>query len=311
MGGGLGFAVHSLWFDRRLRTGNRRLFFCFVLCTLYFVLLTSCKSKKNLPAHPVVKCRLDYKSAKTLVSLLEKNQAVYSTLNGKIKASVEVDDKGTDFTVSLRMRKDSILWASISPALGIEVIRFVATKDTLKFIDRLHSNYFVGGYDTLSKMLNTEIDLDILQSLLVGNSVEFYMEDEKLRAGIDSCRYLLGTIRKRKLRKVIQKGKELKEPAQNIWLSDSVFKISRILFREFESNREFDARFQNFQYADMGEGQAKTVSIPFSIQFIVKANKTGSINLEYTRVSVNKPQTFPFSVPDGYTRIGKVKSNNQ
>lgn len=282
-----------------------RLAVYFTLCTLYLILSPSCKSKKSLPA-PTAKCRLDYKSAKTLASLLEKNQAVYSTLNGKIKVTALVDDKETDFTVSLRMRKDSIIWASISPALGIEVIRFIATRDTLKFIDRLHSNYFVGGYDTLSKMLNTEIDLEILQSLLVGNSVEFYMEDEKLRAGIDSCQYLLGTIRKRKLRKVIQKGKELKEPAQNIWLSDSVFRISRILFREFESDREFDARFRNFQKVEMAEDSLmKPISIPYSIQFTVKANKKGTIQLEYTKVSANKPQTFPFSVPEGYERIGK------
>ena len=118
-------------------------FFYFALLTLYFVFSTSCKSKKNLPTHSVTKCRLDYKSAKNLALLLEKNQSVYSTLNGKIKANVLMDDKETDFTVALRMRKDSIIWASISPALGIEVIRFVATKDTLKFIDRLHDTYFV------------------------------------------------------------------------------------------------------------------------------------------------------------------------
>lgn len=284
-------------------TGSRNFFLFFLLFT--FLFFTSCKSKKNLAEHPVAKCRLDYKSAKTLAALLEKNKVSYNTLNGKVKASIVIDNKGTDFTVALRMQKDSIIWASISPALGIEVIRFVATKDTLKFIDRLHSNYFVGGYDTLSKMLNTEIDLEILQSLLVGNNVDFYLEDEKLRAGIDSCRYLLGTIRKRKLRKVIQRGKELREPAQNIWLSDSIFRISRILFREFESNREFDAKFHNFQYADMGDGQAKQVSIPFSIAFMVKANKMVTINLDYTKVSINKPQTFPFSVPEGYERIGK------
>lgn len=285
--------------------GGLRIAVYFLFPVLILSLLASCKSKKEVPARPISKCRLDYKSAKTLASLLEKNQAAYTTLNGKIKVSVVVDDKPTDFTVALRMRKDSIIWASISPALGIEVIRFVATKDTLKFIDRLHSRYFVGDYDTLGKMLNTEIDLEILQSLLVGNSVEFYMEDEKLRAGIDSCQYLLGTIRKRKLRKVIQKGKELKEPAQNIWLSDSTFRISRILFREFESDREFNANFQDFQKADMGESAGRPVFIPFNIQFTVKANKTGAITLEYTKVSANKPQTFPFSVPEGYERIGR------
>lgn len=277
----------------------------FILFTSCILLFPSCRAKKNIAEKQVSKCKLDYKSAKTLAGLLAKNQAYYSTLNGKIKASVVIDEKGTDFTVSLRMRKDSIIWASISPALGIEVIRFVATKDTLKFIDRIHNTYFVGGYDTLSKMLNTEIDLEILQSLLVGNSVEFYMEDEKLRAGIDSCQYLLGTIRKRKLRKVIQRGKELKEPAQNIWLTDSTFKISRILFREFESNREFDAKFSDFQNADLAEGQTGNIPIPFNIQFIVKANKKAVINLEYSKVSANKPQTFPFSVPEGYERIGR------
>ena len=290
--------------NARLKGKRCQYLFFLLLVSAAFVFISSCKTKKNLPAH-ASRCRLDYKSARTLASLLEKNKADYSTFNGKIKASVVVDDKGTDFTIALRMRKDSIIWASISPALGIEVVRFVATKDTIKFIDRLHNNYFIGSYDTLSSMLNTEIDLEILQSLLVGNSVEFYMEEEKLRSGIDSCQYLLGTIRKRKLRKVIRKGKELKEPAQNIWLSDSTFRISRILFREFESNREFDSNFTNFQNADQPEGSAKQVSIPFNISFTIKANKTSTVQLEYTKASANKPQTFPFSIPEGYERIGK------
>jgi len=289
----------------KLKNANYNYFFYFLIFTTCLLFFSACKTRKNVPSHAAVKCRLDYKSAKTLASLLNSNQAAYTTLNAKIKANVIADDKNTDFTVALRMRKDSIIWASISPVLGIEVVRFVATKDTLKLIDRLHNNYFIGGYDTLNKMLNTEIDLEILQSLLVGNSVEFYMEDEKLRGGIDSCQYVLGTVRKRKLRKVIQRGKELKEPAQNIWLSDSTFRISRILFREFESNREFDANFSNFQNADMSEGSGKQVSIPFNIVFTVKANKTNVVNLEYTKASVNKAQTFPFSIPEGYERIGK------
>lgn len=277
----------------------------FKIFFLFFPFLFSCKAKKDLPlSPPLTKCRLDYKSAKTLSALLKQNQAQYSTFSGKMKTSVLVDDRTTDFTVSLRIRKDSMIWASISPALGIEVMRFAATKDSIKFLDRLHNKYFIGDYDTLSRMLNTEIDLEILESLLTGNSVEFYEEDEKLRAGVDSCKYILGTIRKRKLRKIIQKGKELKEPAQNIWLLDSTFKIARILFREFESRREFDARFGNFKKPDLLEGETKQVSIPFNISYKVKANKIITIDMEYSKVNVNKTQSFPFSIPEGYERIG-------
>ena len=273
---------------------------------IFFLLLIpfffSCKTKKNIRYKPE-KCRLDYKSAKTLASLLKQHQTDYSTFTGKIKASVVIDDKATEFTISLRMKKDGVIWASISPALGIEVIRFSATKDSIKFIDRIHNKYFIGGYDTLDKMLKTEIDLEILQSLLIGNSVEFYEEDEKLRPGIDSCRYFLGTIRKRKLRKVIEKGKELKEPAQTIWMTDSTFKITRILFREFGSGREFDAYFENFLNVDLPEGSPKQISIPFVLTYYIKADKVITINLEYTKASANKPQNFPFTIPDGYERI--------
>lgn len=217
--------------------------------------------------------------------------------------NVDIDGKATEFNVSLRMKKDSVIWASISPALGIEVIRFSATKDSIKFIDRIHDKYFISGYDTLSKILKTEIDLEILQSLLVGNNVEFYEEDEKLRPGIDSCRYILGTIRKRKLRRAIERGKELKEPAQTIWMMDNTFKIVRILFREFGTGREFDAHFENFQNVDLPEGETKQITIPFVLAYYIKANKVFTINLEYTKASANKQQNFPFTIPEGYERI--------
>jgi len=274
---------------------------------LFFLLtpfILSCKAKKVIPRRSSTRCHLDYKSSRTLTSLLKSNQAEFSTFSGKLNVKAVVDDKQTDFTVALRMKKDSIIWASIS-SFGIEGIRFIATKDTMKFINRVSNQFFVGDYDTLSKMINTEVDLEVLQALLIGNSVEFYEEDEKLRPGIDSCKYILGTIRKRKLRRMIRKGKELKEPAQNIWLRDSTFKISRILFREFESNREFDARFDNFKFAELPEGQTKKVYMPFELTYFIKSDKNFTINLEYTKASANKPQAFPFTIPEGYERIGK------
>ena len=277
---------------------------------ILFILLVSflfaCKAKKNLPLKPA-KCKLDYKSAKTLTALLKQNQIDYSNFSGKVKTSVVIDDKATEFTVALRMKKDSVIWASISPALGIEVIRFSATKDTIKFIDRIHKKYFIGDYDTLGRMLNTEIDLEILQSLFLGNSVEFYEDDGRLKAGIDSCRYLLGTIRKRKLRKVIAKGKELKEPAQSIWMMDSIFKITRILFREFDTRREFDARFDNFQKLEFPQGETKNILIPYSLTYFIKSDKVIKVEMEYSKASVNKPMEYPFSIPAGYDRVEKKK----
>jgi len=278
--------------------------FLFLLIPTIF----SCKAKKNLAPQGSGKCKLDHKSAKTLTALLKQNQAEYNTFNAKIKSNVIIDGDGTDFTISLRMRKDSLIWASISPALGIEVIRFSATKDTIKFIDRIHKKYFIGDYDTLGRMLNTEIDLEIIQSLFLGNSVEFYEDDERLKAGVDSCRYLLGTIRKRKLRKVIAKGKELKEPAQSIWMLDSIFKITRILFREFDTKREFDAHFTDFKKLEFPDGEIKNILIPYSLTYFIKSDKVIKVEMEYSKASANKQMEYPFSIPDGYDRVEKKKT---
>ncbi|MFH1004212.1 MAG: DUF4292 domain-containing protein [Bacteroidota bacterium] len=288
-----------------MKTVKSKFFFCFLFLISFLLLLSACKAKKKLLNPSTEKCKIDRKNAKTLTALIKQNQVIYNTFSGKIKTTFIVDEKETDFIISLRMRKDSIIWASISPALGIEAMRIVATKDSIHFIDRVHNNFFSGSYDTLGKILNTEIDLEILQSLLVGNNVEFYEEDEKLRAGIDSCRYLLGTIRKRKLRKVMIKGKELKEPAQNIWLSDSTFKISRILFREFNSGREFDAYFENFQKLEFTGASDKQMFIPYNYKFVIKAERNIQINLKYIKVNANKSQTFPFTIPANYEKIEK------
>ena len=279
--------------------------FIWIFLAFLLPLIFSCKTKKNLPPKSE-KCHLDYKSAKTLTSLLKQSQTDYSYFSGKIKANAVIDSNSTEFTIALRMRKDSVIWASIS-IMGIEGIRFIATKDSIKFLQRgimgKAGKYFIGGYDTLGRMLKTDIDLEILQSLVIGNSVEFYEEDEKLRPGIDSCKYFLGTIRKRKLRKVIEKDKVLKEPAQTIWMLDSTFKIVRILFREFGSGREFDAHFSDFRKADLPEGTVKQISIPFVQTYYIKADKVITINLEYTKASANKPQNFPFTIPEGYEKI--------
>lgn len=279
------------------------------LFLLLIPFLFACKAKKTLTTH-VTKCRLDYKSAKTLSRLLRQNQLDYKTFSGKIKAEAEIDGKSTDFTISLRIQKDSVIWASISPALGIEALRFLASKDSIHFMDPIHRTYFTGGYDSLSRILNTEIDLEILQSLLVGNSVEFYEEDERLRPGIDSCKYVLGTIRKKKLRKVIEKRKELKESAQSIWMLDSSYKITRILFKEFGTKREFDAHFTNFKYADAPKELQNKPLVPYNLKYLIHASKTILIDFEYSKVTINKELTFPFTIPKSYSRITK-KENGQ
>jgi hypothetical protein len=141
------------------------------------------------------------------------------------------------------------------------------------------------------------MDFESLQSLLVGNSVAFYNEDEKIKPGVDNCQYTIGTIRKYKLRKVMAKGKELKEPAQSIYMIPETFKISRILFYEFNPERSFDVRYSDYTNID------STQLFPLKMSYSFKAKNNVNIDIHYIKPRLYEDQSFPFKIPDNYEQI--------
>ena len=268
-------------------------FVCLLLCTS--LLFSSCKTRKKIILNNG-KCLLDFKNARTLSSNLKAKEFKFDRLNAKLNADAEIDSTSASFTVTMRMKKDSVIWMSISK-LGIEGARVLITKDSVKLLNRIKNTYFIGDFAYISKMLSTDLDFEMLQSLLVGNSVEFYDEDEKLKPGIDSCQYTLGTIRKKRLHRVIKGEKELKEPAQSIYMVPETFKIARILFYEFGPDRSFDARFTEFEAKD------STQLFPMKMNYTIKAQKTVKIDLAYSKIVLNEEQTFPFKIPENYEPI--------
>jgi len=262
----------------------------------------ACKSKKQVTraSDSTSKCKIDYKNAKTLTALLKKNLFDFKWLSAKFSGELIFQGKSSEFNVSVRARKDSMIWMSITdPVMGaVEGARFLITKDSVKFMDRINKRYFSGGYDTLKKIFNVqELDFEMIQAILIGNSVEFYEEDEKLKPGMDKneCKYFLGTVRKRKFKKAMQ-GSELKEPAQSIWLDPEKLKILRIFFTDFNTNRTFDVEYDNFQPVD-------SMLFPYKVKFDIKADKNVLVKINYNKVKTDASQTFPFSIPESYERI--------
>ncbi len=264
------------------------------LLVLTFI-LTSCKHQQKI-AGIKTKCNVDFKSAKWLTEKLKSNEFRFNTFDAKLNVEATVDSSSNSFTASLRIKKDSIIWLSISK-LGIEAARVLITKDSVRFMDRINTQYFKGDFAYITKLMNFQVDYEILQALLVGNSVSFYDDDERLKGGVSDCQYLLGTIRKRKLKKVIEKGKELKDPSQNIYLNPDNFKILRILFYDFDLNRSFEADYSQFVPID------STQLFPVKMNFNIKAQKNIKIDIQYLRQKINDNITFSFKIPDNYEEI--------
>jgi hypothetical protein len=256
--------------------------------------LPSCKTSRSFYKEPIKEEGPDY-----LFEQLSKSELHFDWFMAKFRTDYRHGKKLTEFKGQIRIKKDSAIWVSFSPLLGIEAARLIITNDSVKFIDRINKIYFIGDYQFVNNYLNTNVDFDILQALVTGNDFQFY-EKTRFRASIDSREYRLSTAERNKLKKYV---KEYDNPPQvyiqTIWLDPETFKITKVSLKEIQKeNKKLDAYYGNFQKI---EGQL----FPFSLLFELSKNVEEKIDVDIkcTRIKLNEPLSFPFNIPQKYERV--------
>lgn len=100
----------------------------------------------------------------------------YQFLQLKGRVQYETTDDKQEAQVNIRLKRDSIIWASVSK-VGFEGVRAVITRDTVVILDRLHKSYFAGNFQALKARYNVPVTFEQLQAALVGN----YLPSEGVR----------------------------------------------------------------------------------------------------------------------------------
>jgi len=255
-------------------------------------LLSSCKTPRT-----AIKAPLREEGPEFLYSKLKENELHFDWFSAKFDAHYSDKNGSTDFKGQIRVRKDSLIWLTITPALGIEAIRMVVSNDSVKYFNRLNKVYFSGDYKLVSQFLQIDIDFDILQALILGNDFQFY-ESNSFKADVNFPEYRLSTTDRRKIRKEAEdSGADPIILVQNIYLDPETFKITRIDVKQFmKDNRKLDATYGEF--VKLG-----SESYPSALQFDILSENPFGMRLSYSRVELNQPMSFPFSIPGNYKRI--------
>ena len=147
-------------------------------------------------------------------------------------------------------------------------------------------------------MVHADLDYDMLQALLFGNSADFQDDDDKLKPGRDksNCQYFLSTIRKRHLRRINNGTETPNESYQTMWLDPETFKITTLEFTDIQTKRKFSSSYSDFKF--VGKYLA-----PFKLVYAITAEKNIKADINYGRININESQTFPFKIPPSYDRI--------
>ena len=263
----------------------------FVAAAVLILIIGACSTKRQVFKEPLKEAKSTY-----LFEELAKNELQFTWFSAKFSIDYIYDKKLTSFKGQIRILKDSIIWLSFSPALGIEMARLKITNDSVFFMNRINKTYLRGDYRFINEYLQTNIDFDILQSFVIGNDFQFY-EKSKFRATIDNNQYKLSTAERRKLKKFVKQDEsEAKAYFQEIWLDPETFKISKVNIKEITNDKKLDAYYGNFKDH---EGQL----FPFDIVFEIIAEEKITVEVDYSRIRLDEAMSFPFTIPSKYDRI--------
>ena len=112
---------------------------------------TSCASRKKTVAPPQSQT-FEWMTANLDIQA-EGNGMAFDNLAGQI-----------------RMRKDSLIWLTVTATMGVEVLRAKVSNDSVWFINRMEKTYLAEPLDTVSAQLGIPLSLPWVQTMLLNNN---------------------------------------------------------------------------------------------------------------------------------------------
>jgi hypothetical protein len=282
--------------------------------------MSACRKPKEVVRETPAKNR----TAGYLLKRYAENKYDFDWLGMKVDASFGTEDNSDSFKATIRMRKDSAIWVSIVPALGIEMIRVMITPDSLKYLSKIPENkfYYTGGFDEIGRLIGIDFDFEMLQDLLVGNAIGLEKDEQRFRSEIDDNDYLLISKYRRKVRRVVgvddrklegdtilvnpddprfrRTAKRTDEEdgliISRYWLEPSGFRLVKSVFNDLLRQRTMEISYEDFQPDGEQYYPAKCRLLMSSTQV------RQEMRYEITKLSSGKPYEFPFEIPEDYVR---------
>ena len=292
----------------------------FVIMAVLTTVLYSCKTTERATNEMAVKNR----TAGYVLKRYNEARFDYGWLGMKVDADFGTETESSGFKATIRMRKDSLIWVSITPALGIEMIRVVVSPDSLKYLSKIPDNkfYYVGAFEDVNRLVGTSFDFEMLQQLLVGNAIGLEKDERRFRSEVDSTDYLLISKYRRKVRRVVgvddrklesdtivvnpndprfKRTVRKNEDADDLiisryWFEALQFRLVKSVFNDLIRQRTLEISYDSFQQNDKQFYPSKcrlTISSPQVKQVL---------NYEITKLSSGKAYDFPFEIPEDYPR---------
>ena len=282
---------------------------------LALLLLTGCTNMRRLEKGKPI--RSESASGILRKHLATNAQPDWAAMRMQVEA--QINGSSNTFKVNARMRRDSAIWLSITPALGVEAARIVLTMDSVRFLSKVPGNRFgyLGDYAAFDSILGTQLDFNMVQRIIMGEGINLLDEESKYVSKVDGREHLLISKYKRRVRRLVGvKEKEI-NPEDSLSVEATPEIQERVLSRSDDEDllvkrywfdglgyqltrTRFDDLY-NDRSVEIGHGGFEPEAggwIPHRTELIIASPLgTQRISIEILRARYEKAYPMPFEIP--------------
>lgn len=216
------------------------------------------------------------------------------TATAKSKKYSETSLKGR-----LRLQRDSIIWASVQPALGIELVRFMVTVPSAQIINYVSKEYLSGNYQVFSAYADFPVDFYLLQALLLSEPLFLHPRSD-YQLQIKNGLFFLCPLDYKSFDRLINE----KNPAETVWnkpflqalwISPYHYKVVRMVLYDLKNHRLLELRREEKNFL---EGPC-----PLALNHDIRLQSDTSwmqLQIQFHKTEFPSELDFPFNIPENY-----------
>lgn len=208
----------------------------------------------------------------------------FTTLKAKVKLDYSTDDQSAGATASIRLKKDSVIWISLTGPFAIEGYRIMIRPDSLILMDKLKHTITRRPVSYLEEIARMPINFGDMQNIILGNPIFTRGEIRSYRHNRNRWYAALqGSVFKSFIA-VISNPHRL------------MLKSNKIEQVENGVKRSCSLGYNNYETVD-------SIQMAMDRKIKLQDKKTTNIKLQFKEAQFNRPLSFPFSIPKSYEEL--------
>ncbi|TAH28330.1 MAG: DUF4292 domain-containing protein [Cytophagales bacterium] len=209
----------------------------------------------------------------------------YEYVAVKAKVEFQTPKENNSFKLNLRIQNNKKIWASVTGPLGIEGLRTIIRQDSIFALDYINKKYIETSFDTLSRLLNFEVDYEMLQGILLA---EMPLKN-------------FDTTNKSIVNNQILIKQKLKQINIDNYLNSTHQKLEKLLLLDTRTGHRLEIVYREYKpYHQLWFPENMDITVNYIDKITRKPAKT-TINIRYQNPMFTYDKlAFPFRVPDSY-----------